>query len=288
MKKLFIVIGLMIVIVFLNFGLSEGKTLKDILKAGKIVVGVKGDFPPWGVINAQGNFEGWEIDLCRKLAEYLFGDPNKVEFVATVGGNRIPFLESGKIDIVWCTMGYTPKRAKKVDYSIRYFMSGTQMLVKRGSAIKQPEDLNGKTVIAIKGTIPAQATKKLAPNAHYIEFDKTSEALQALRDDRGVAFVQADLLLTKLAVDNPEFEVAGRTYAPEWWGVGFRKGEEDIKAYVNLAIMQMYTSGFLEDSLIHWWKGQSLEQIKEIVADTFTKGMADFYKDMELKASELE
>ena len=268
--------------------LSEAKTLGDIIKAGKIVIGVKGDFPPWGVINAQGKFEGWEIDLCHKLAEYLFGDPNKVEFLATVGGNRIPFLETGKIDVIWCTMGYTPDRAKKVDYSVPYFMSGTQVLVKKASPIKEPEDLNGKTVLAIKGTIPTQATKQLAPNAQYIEFDKTSEALQALRDDRGVAFIQADLLVTQLAADNPDLKVVGRVYAPEWWGVGFRKGEEDIKAYVNLAISHMYRTGFLEERLIYWWKGQSLDQIKAIVADTFSKGMAEYYKDKELKAEEMK
>ena len=69
----------------LIFSAAEAKTLADIVKAGKIVIGVKGDYPPWGVINAKNEFEGWEIDLCHKLAEYLFGDPSKVEFVAVTG-----------------------------------------------------------------------------------------------------------------------------------------------------------------------------------------------------------
>ena len=47
----------------------------DIKAAGKIVIGVKGDYPPWGVINKHNAFEGWEIDLAHKLAEFLFGDP---------------------------------------------------------------------------------------------------------------------------------------------------------------------------------------------------------------------
>ena len=250
---------------------AEAKTLKDIIDAGKIVIGVKGDYPPWGVINAKNEFEGWEIDLCRKLSEYLFGDPNKVEFIAVTGGNRIPFLNSGKIDIIWCTMGYTPKRAKVVDYSIPYFKSGVQLLTKKGSGIKSIYDLKGKKVITIKGTTGAQGLAKLVPETKQTKFDKTSEALQALRDDRGVAFAQDDILLFKLILDNPNWEVVGEVFNPTDWGVGFRKGEPDIKAFVNLALMQMYQTGFLQTSLRQWWKGQELDQYLKRIDDMFRK-----------------
>ena len=197
MKKLLIA-AVVLVLVIVVSGISQARTLEDIKKAGKIVIGVKGDYPPWGVINKSNEFEGWEIDLCHKLAEDLFGDPNKVEFVAVTGGNRVPFLNSGKIDIIWATMGITPKRQEVIAFSIPYFKSGVQLLTKKDSGIKQIEDLKGKTVITIKGTTGAQGLEKLIPEAKQIKFDKTSEALQALRDDRGVAFAQDDILLFKL------------------------------------------------------------------------------------------
>lgn len=269
MKKLLIGFLAAAVVLTMVCAPASAKTLADIIAADKLVVGVKGDYPPWGVINAKNQFEGWEIDLCHKLAEYLFGDPSKVEFVAVTGGNRIPFLNSGKIDIIWATMGYTENRAKVVDYSIAYFKSGVQLLTKKGSGIRSIYDLKDKTVITIKGTTGSQGLDKLVPEAKQIKFDKTSEALQALRDDRGVAFAQDDILLFKLILDNPNLEVVGEVFNPTDWGVGFRKDEEDIKAFVNLALRHMYQTGFLQTSLRKWWKGQELDQYLKRIDDMF-------------------
>ncbi|CAB1076282.1 hypothetical protein D1AOALGA4SA_4079 [Olavius algarvensis Delta 1 endosymbiont] len=278
MKKVFWILIVVSFVLSLGFSNSEAKTLKDIIDSGKIVIGVKGDFPPWGVINPQGEFEGWEIDLCRKLAEYLFGDPNKVEFVAVAGGSRIPFIQAGKIDIIWSTLGWTEKRQKVIDYSIPYFSSGSQLLVKKNSSIKELEDLDGKTVIVMPGSIPAQELAKIVPGAKQLKLSKTTESLQALRDGRGVAYAQADLFLAEIARENPDFEIAGRLYAPEWWGVGIRKGEDDIKAFVNLAIKQMYETGYLKESLIKWWQGQSLDYITKLVEDIYTKGTSAYFQ----------
>jgi polar amino acid transport system substrate-binding protein len=269
MKRLVIIGTALVLALAFAFTPAQAKTLADIVKAGKMVIGAKGDYPPWGVINAKNEFEGWEIDLCHKLAEYLFGDPSKVEFVAVTGGNRIPFLNSGKIDIIWATMGYTEERAKVVDYSIPYFKSGVQLLTKKGSDIKSIYDLKGKTVITIKGTTGAQGLEKLVPEAKQIKFDKTSEALQALRDDRGVAFAQDDILLYKLVLDNPGLQVVGEVFNPTDWGIGFRKGEKDIEAFVNLALRQMYCSGYLHSSLRKWWKGQELDEYLKRIDDMF-------------------
>ena len=271
MKRL-LVLGLAVAFCMcLAAGAVQAKTLGDIKKTGKIVIGVKGDYPPWGVINAQNRFEGWEIDLCHKLAEFLFNDPNAVEFVAVTGGNRIPFLNSEKIDIIWATMGYTEERAKVVDFSIPYFRSGVQLLTKKDSGIKGLDDLKGKKVITIKGTTGSQGLAELIPDAEQIKFDKTSEALQALRDDRGVAFAQDDILLFKLVQDNPDWIVVGDVFNPTDWGVGFRKGEDDIKGFVNESLTKMYESGFLQDSLKKWWAGQELDEYLKRIDEMFKK-----------------
>ena len=171
--------------------------------------------------------------------------------------------------MIWATMGYTEERAKVVDYSIPYFKSGVQLLTKKGAGIQKLEDLSGKTVITIKGTTGAQGLEKLVPDAKQIKFDKTSEALQALRDDRGVAFAQDDILLFKLVQENPDWEVVGRVFNPTDWGVGFRKGEDDTRKYVDQALMTMYYSGFLQESLKKWWAGQELDEYLQRIDDMF-------------------
>jgi len=271
MRKLFISsFTVLMVLSFISIA-AEAKTLEEIKKAGKIVIGAKGDYPPWGVINAQGKFEGWEIDLCNKLSEYLFGDPARVEYVAVTGGNRIPFLNSGKIDIIWATMGYTEERAKVVDFSIPYFSSGVQLMVKKGSPIRSINDLRGKTVITIKGTTGAQGLERLVPDANQIKFDKTSEALQALRDDRGVAFAQDDILLYELVHDYPDYTVVGEVFNPTDWGVGFRKGENDVREYVNQSLKRMYREKVLQGSLKKWWRGIELDEYLKRIDAMFQK-----------------
>ena len=194
MKKILILLSLLTLVFSLVSTPSEAKSLENIIKAGKIVIGVKADYPPWAAINDKSEFEGWEIDLCRKLAEYLFQDPSKVQFVAVASEDRIKLLNSGKVDIIWATMGQTRQRAQEVDFSIPYFESGVRLLAKKGSGINSIYDLSGKKVITIKGTTGAQALAELVPKAKQIMLSTTHEAIQALRNDMGVAFAQDDLL----------------------------------------------------------------------------------------------
>ena len=269
MKRILALLGLLILSFSLVSTPTEAKTLLNIIKDGKIVVGVKADYPPWSAINEKSDFEGWEIDLCRKLAEYLFGDPGKVQFVAVTSENRIKLLKSGKIDILWATLGNTPERAQEVDFSIPYFESGVRLLAKKGSGINSIYDLNGKKVITIKGTTGAQALAELVPKAEQIKLNTTHEAIQALRNDQGVAFAQDDLLVFTMALYNPEFEVVGEHFNTTYWGVAVPKGEEDVKAFINVSLRLMYETGFLQNSLKKWWGGWVLDEYLRRIEKVF-------------------
>ena len=78
MKRLLIAVSVLVLIFSLASVPAEAKTLADIIKAGKIVIGVKADYPPWSAINEKSEFEGWGTVLSRAPAAYLFGDPKKL------------------------------------------------------------------------------------------------------------------------------------------------------------------------------------------------------------------
>ncbi len=269
MKRILLLLGLLTISFSLVSTPTEAKNLENIIKAGKIVIGVKADYPPWAAINEKSDFEGWEIDLCRKLAYYLFADDSKVQFVAVTSENRIKLLNSGKIDIIWATVGQTPQRDQEVDFSIPYFESGVRLLAKKGSGISSIYDLNGKNVITIKGTTGAQALAELVPKAKQIKLSTTHEAIQALRNDQGVAFAQDDLLVFTMALYNPEFEVVGEHFNTTPWGVAVRKGEEDVRAFINVSLRLMYETGFLQDSLKKWWGGGVLDEYLRRIEKVF-------------------
>jgi hypothetical protein len=157
------------------------------------------------------------------------------------------------------------------------FITGANLLDKEGNAALMAGTLFGGRIgpwiqsAWIEGvhSIVAVGLEKLVPEAKQIKFDKTSEGLQALRDDRGVAFAQDDILLFKLVQDNPSWTVVGRVFNPTDWGVGFRKGEDDIRKYVDQALLTMYHSGFLKNRLKKWWSGQELDQYLLRIDDMF-------------------
>ena len=271
MKRLLFFISVLFITLSVVTSSAEAKTLLNIIKSGKIVIGVKADYPPWAAINEKSEFEGWEIDLCHKLAEYLLGDGSKVEFVAVTPQDRIKLLNAGKIDLLWATMGQTPERAQKVDFSIPYFESGVRLLAKKGSGIDSIYDLTGKNVITVKGTTASQALGELVPKAKQVKVTKTHEAIQALRKDQGIAFAQDDLLVFTMALYNPEFEVVGEHFNSTHWGVAMRKGEEDIKAFVDLSLRLMYETGFLQESLKKWWGGWVLDEYLRRIEKVFSE-----------------
>jgi ABC-type amino acid transport substrate-binding protein len=257
MKRFLIAVSVLVLIFSFTSVPAEAKTLAGILKAGKIVIGVKADYPPWSAINEKSEFEGWEIDLCHKLAEYLFGDPKKVEFVAVTPESRIKLLTSEKIDIIWATMGITSQRAEKLQFSIPYFESGVRLLAKKGSGINSIYDLKGKNVITIKGTTAAQALAELVPGAKQIKLTKTYEAIQALR------------FVFTMALYNPDLEVVGEHFNTTDWGVGIRQGEDDVKVFVDVSLRLMYESGYLQDSLRKWWGGGVLDEYLRRIEKVF-------------------
>ncbi len=142
-------------------------------------------------------------------------------------------------------------------------------MAKKGSGVNSIYDLKGKKVITIKGTTGAQALAELVPGAEQIKFSKTYEAIQALRNDQGVAFAQDDLLVFTMALYNPDLEVVGEFFNSTYWGVAVGKGEEDLKAFVNVSLRLMYETAFLQDSLRKWWGGGVLDEYLRRIEKVF-------------------
>ncbi len=92
-------------------------TLETVKKRGKLIAGVKTDFPPFGYVDAGGKNLGFDVDVAHLFAKALFNDENQVELVAVTSGNRIPFLQSGKIDIIIATVTVTDERRQVVEFS---------------------------------------------------------------------------------------------------------------------------------------------------------------------------
>jgi len=227
------------------FGAAAG-TLDDIKARGTLIVGVKADYPPFGYVDREGKNLGFDVDIAHSFAKALFGDENKVELVAVTSGNRIPFLQSNKIDIVIASVTVTEERKQVVDFSAPYFFSGDLLLVKEDSAIKGTGDLEGKTVAVIQGSVQDKDIETIAPKAERLKFAKVSEAVLAVKGGRADAYAHDDVLILTLAKDNPGLKTTGKVFYPRPFSIAVRKGDADFLKWVDDQLARMHADGSYE------------------------------------------
>ena len=161
---------------------------KKVLDRGKLVVGVKADYKPWGFRDSSGKLVGMEIDMAQDVADAL---GVSLELVPVQSSNRMQFLEQGKIDLMIATMSDKANRRKVVGIpQPNYYTSGTNVLAKKG-VVGSWSDLKGKPVCGKQGAFyNKQVSKKYG--AKIIAFVGNAEAKQALRDGKCVAWVYDD------------------------------------------------------------------------------------------------
>jgi ABC-type amino acid transport substrate-binding protein len=248
---------LLFVFCFVSLVLSgEGiaGTLQDVKKRGKLIVGVKTDYPPFGFLDKKGVNRGFDIDIAKALSKELLGNEEAIQFVPVTSGNRIAFLTSKKIDIIVATFTITEERKKQVDFSAPYFITAQLILVREDSKITKYEDLAGKRVATIRGSTGDIAIRELVPTAERVKFEGNFEALQALKERRVEAFVQDFILLFNLLQKNRGLKMASlQPFRPARYGLAVRKGDKEWLDFVNTTLQKMKETGEYEKLLEKWF-----------------------------------
>lgn len=211
----------------------------ELESAKKIEVGIACDYPPFGFKDVDNKNSGYDADVARELARYAFNDPEAVNYTCVTPANRIPYLETNKIDIIVSTLGYTAERNKTIDYSTAYFTSGAKLLVKSESEIQGWDDVATETLITKQGTTSSTYIQQCLKDAEQLLLDSTSDAVTSLKQGRGAAFVEDSTLLLGLALTNKDVKVVGEDKATTPWGLGIKKGNAAMKTWVDAALADM-------------------------------------------------
>jgi len=229
-------------------------TLQDVKRRGKLIAGVKTDYPPLGFLDKKGVNKGFDIDIAKAISKELFGNEEAIQFVPVTSGNRIAFLTSRKIDIIVATFTITEERKREVDFSSPYFITGQLILVRGDSKITKYEDLAGRKVATIRGSTGDIAIEELVPTAERVKFEGNFEALHALKEHRVEAFVQDFVLLFDLLQKNPGLKMANlQPFRPARYGLAVRKGDKEWLDFINSTLVKMKESGEYEKLLKKWF-----------------------------------
>lgn len=237
---------------------SYGADVQAIIDRGVLKVGVKSDVLGFGYMDPlTSEYEGMEIDLAKKLADYLGVD---VEFTTVTAATRTELLDSGDIDCVMATFTITDERKQSWDFTTPYFTDHVTVLVKDSSNIKTLENLKDKTVGVSSGSTSAKSLVKAMIENGVITGDGfNEESFDPATWTDGVKFKQYDdypSISTALEADEVDafcvdksilavYKTAGRSYvdaefSPQEYGIATTKGsgfsklcEDQVSAWLS-------------------------------------------------------
>jgi len=218
-------------------------TLAEVKKKGVLVAGVKDSLPPFGYIDEKTRqIVGYDIDFVNAIAKKL---GVKVELKPVTSASRMPQLQESHIDIIAATMTKNPERAKVIDFSHAYFLTGQKFITKKGT-VKSLKDLEGKRIGTAKGSTSEQNVSKALPTATVLSFDDYPQAFLALQQGKVQAVTTDEAILAGILAKSPnkaQFEIPNVQISDEPYGLGMRKDDKHFVDFVNKTILEMEKSG---------------------------------------------
>jgi polar amino acid transport system substrate-binding protein len=229
-KFLVTVVAAMTFVILSSVPASAGQctntTWKKIMERGEIVVGVKADYKPWGFLSPDGKLIGMEPDMAQEVADAM---GVKLKLVPTPGASRLPFLETGKIDMILATWSDTADRRKVAGLVLpNYYSSGTNVMAAKALGLKKWQDLRGKTVCGKQGAFYNEKVSR-EYGAHIISFLNRAEGLQALRDKKCIAILNDDssIIADLASGDWPGYEMPLKTEDATPWALAVPLAERN-------------------------------------------------------------
>lgn len=216
---------------------TTARTVDEIKESGKVVIGVFSDKKPFGYVDENGDYQGYDVYLGNRIAKDL---GVKVEYVAVEAASRVEYLKTGKVDIILANFTVTEERSEQVDFALPYMKVALGVVSPDSALITEAKQLNGKTLIVSKGTTAETYFAKNYPEVKLLKFDQYSEAYNALLDGRGDAMSTDNTEVLAWALENKGFSVGidslGNfdTIAP-----AVQKGNQDLLNWLNKEIKSL-------------------------------------------------
>ena len=239
-------------------------TLQKIYEIGVIRIGHRENSPPFAFLDAQRRPIGYSLDICDVVVEQVGQHLHKtlrVEYVPVSPSNRFDLVTSGAVDLECGSTTASAERRTAFDFSPAIFVTGTKLLVRRGSGIRSLRDLQGKTVVLTSGTVHADNMQRLAQRqklaVQFVFAPDHDASFKLLAEGKADAFANDDIqLYGAVALRNAasDYRVVGDflTYAD--YALMFRRGDAEFAEVVNQAFERMARSGETRAIYRRWFQ----------------------------------
>jgi len=243
---------------------GSSPVLKRIQERGQINMGHREASVPFSYMNDEGKPQGYSVDICHRIIDEVkkvVGNPDlKINYVPVTSQTRIALMANGTIDLECGSTTNNLTRQKQVDYLPVTFITGTKLASKKGSGIKEIEDLEGKTVALSLGTTNEKAIKRVAEengiNIKTIMVKDHPQGWLAVESGRADAYASDHVLLYGLiskSKDPSQFQVTGRFLSYDPYGIMVPRNDSTYRRLGTVVIADMMRSGELKKLYDKWF-----------------------------------
>jgi polar amino acid transport system substrate-binding protein len=233
-------------------GAAQADALADIMKAGVLKVAVPQDFPPFGSVGPDLTPNGYDIEVARLIAREM---GVKVEIVPVTSANRIPYLQTQKVDMIISSLGKNAEREKVLDFSYAYAPFFQGVFGPADIKAASPADLAGKSIGVTRGAIEDLELSKLAPpSADIKRFEDNNTTMSAFLSGQVQLIATGNVVAAAIHARNPPRKPIEKFIIKDSpCFVGMNKGEAKLVARVNAILAAKKKSGELNALSIKWF-----------------------------------
>jgi polar amino acid transport system substrate-binding protein len=227
--------------------------LDQIRKRGRLVLGTSQDTLLFSSRNPlTGEIEGFDVDMGRRVAAAIFGDPGKIEIKVIGYDERVNSIVDGTVDLVADTMTITCDRKQHVGFSTVYYDAGQRVLVSTTSAASSLDDLGGKRVCAAAGSTSLGNIAKNPHGPQAVPRPDFASCLVAFQQNEVDAISTDDTILAGLAAQDPYTKVVGPKFTREPYGIAMPKDDKKFIGFVNQVLADDRADGTWKRTYEHW------------------------------------
>ncbi|MGN0078896.1 MAG: transporter substrate-binding domain-containing protein [Coriobacteriales bacterium] len=219
------------------------RTVEDIQADGKIVIGVFSDKNPFGYVDENGEYQGYDIELANQIGTDLGVE---VEFVSTEAANRVEYLKTNKVDLILANFTVTPERAEAVDFCEAYMNVALGAVSHKSHVITSLDDVKDEQVIVISGTTAETYLTANYPNIKQQKFDTYAAAKTAFENDKNALWLNDNTEVIAFANgDLDEYVVGIETLGnPDTIAPAVAKGNESLLTWINDEMVKLGSQNF--------------------------------------------
>jgi amino acid ABC transporter substrate-binding protein, PAAT family (TC 3.A.1.3.-) len=224
-------------------GNGKFRTLDEIKESKTINIGVFSDKHPFGYVDEEGKYQGYDIYLAERLGKDLGVNIN---YVSTEAANRIEYLQSGKVDIILANFTVTDERKEAVDFALPYMNVALGVISPKDKVVTDLANWNADDqMIVISGTTAEAFLVKNYPDIKLQKYDSYATAKNALENGNGAAWANDNTEVIAFAKQNPNFTVGiaslgeSDTIAP-----AVTKGNTSLLEWLNTEIKTLEGENF--------------------------------------------